>query len=184
MENHSDNKEDIRILHSFLDGNENAFTFIYNKYVDELFSYGLGLGFERETLKDAIQDTFVKFFTHKRALKTVENLKYYLFRMLKNRLLDIYKLNKEDLLEDSELPFYMETTVLEDIIAEEEKKSLKHRVDYLLSLLTNRQKEAVYLRFSQEFEYEKIADLLDMTPSAVRKLISRAVKRMRKDDFQ
>ena len=132
-----EHEEDPILLFSFLKGDNNAFSSIYNKYVDELFAYGMGLGFERETLKDAIQDTFFKFYTNKKQLEGVTHLKYYLFRMLKN----------------------------------------------LLKILTDRQKEAVYLRFIQELEYEEVANLLDMTAPAVRKLISRAIKRMRDENF-
>jgi RNA polymerase sigma factor (sigma-70 family) len=184
MTNCTDNERDIRILRSFLNGDDNAFSFIYNKYVDELFSYGTGLGFEREILKDAIQDTFVKFYMNKTQLKTIVNLKYYLFRMLKNHLLDIYKsAAKENPLDESEYPFLIEPSVLDELIADEEKANLELRVGKLLQVLTDRQKEAVYLRFIQEMEYEEVAGLLDMTAQAVRKLISRAIKRMRDEKF-
>lgn len=184
MEVHSDNEEDIKLLCSFRQGNDDAFSSIYNKYVDELFSYGVGMGFERELLKDAIQDTFVKFYTHKKQLEEIVHLKYYLFRMLKNRLLDIYKsaaVRNENSQEPSEPPFLIEPSVLDELIAGEEKKTLELKVNELLYILTDRQREAVYLRFIQELEYEEVANLLDMTAPAVRKLISRAIKRMREE---
>jgi len=175
--------EDRSLLLSFLQGDSSAFVSIYNKYVDELFAYGVGLGFKRETLKDAIQDTFFKFYVNKKQLKEVNQLKYFLFRMLKNRLLDIYKSTiKEDLQGNLELPFSIETSVLDEIIAYEDKISLELQINHLLNMLTDRQREAVYLRFIQEMEYEEIANLLEMTPPAVRKLISRAIKRMREEN--
>ena len=183
MEKYSGNEEDITLLHSFLTGNNVAFSSIYSMYVDELFSYGLGLGFDEEVVKDAIQDIFVKFYINKKQLRDVVNLKYYLFRMIKNRLLDIYKsVAKENPLETSELPFLIEPSILDCMIAEEEKEDVEQRVGELLNVLTDRQKEAVYLRFIQEMEYEEVANLLDMTAPAVRKLISRAIKRMRDEN--
>ncbi|MDR0393877.1 MAG: sigma-70 family RNA polymerase sigma factor [Tannerella sp.] len=183
MDNRSD-EEDIRLLYSFLNGDDGAFSFIYNKFVDELFSYGLGLGFEREVLKDAIQDIFVKFYMNKTQLKGVVHLKYYMFRMLKNRLLDIYKsVVKENPLEMSEFPFLIEPSVLDELIAGEDKANLELRVGELLRILTDRQKEAIYLHFIREMEYEEVANLLDMTAPAVRKLISRAIKRMRDENI-
>ena len=47
------------VFHRFVDGDDAAFTFIYKKYVDLLLHYGRSLGFEKEVLKDAIQDVFV-----------------------------------------------------------------------------------------------------------------------------
>ena len=184
-ENKKANDEEGRfLLFSFLKGDNNAFSLIYNKYVDELFAYGIGLGFERETLKDAIQDTFFKFYINKKQLEGITHLKYYLFRMLKNRLFDIYKsLNKENIVETPNLPFLIEPSVLDELIANEDKLALETEIKTLLEILTDRQREAVYLRFIQEMEYEDVADLLDMTAPAVRKLISRAIKRMRDENI-
>ena len=68
------------VFQRFVDGDDAAFTFIYNKYVDLLLQYGRSLGFEKEVLKDAIQDVFVKLYLNRRSLSEVRNLKYYLFR--------------------------------------------------------------------------------------------------------
>jgi RNA polymerase sigma factor (sigma-70 family) len=178
------NEEDKALLSSFLRGDNDAFVSIYNKYVDELFAYGIGLGFERETLKDAIQDTFVKFYVNKKQLKDIVHLRYYLFRMLKNRLLDIYKsTSKERIFEIIELPFLIEASVLDELVAREDRIALETEIGNLLKILTDRQREAVYLRFIQEMEYEEVASLLDMTPQAVRKLVARAIKRMREENL-
>lgn len=178
------NEEDQVLLISFLKGNSEAFSFIYNKYIDELFAYGVGLGFDRETLKDAIQDVFVKFYVNKDQLKGVMQLKYYLFRMLKNRLLDIYKSLKREAKEEvTDLPFLIEPSVLDELEAMEERLALESEMKTLLGVLTDRQREAVYLRFIQEMEYEEIAELLNMTAPAVRKLITRAMKRMRDENI-
>jgi DNA-directed RNA polymerase specialized sigma24 family protein len=61
------------------------------KYADQLLSYGTGLGFERETLKDAIHDVFCKLYADKRFLMNVKSLRSYLFRSLRNRLINIYR---------------------------------------------------------------------------------------------
>ena len=173
-------EEDQLLLISFLKGDNDAFSSIYNKYIDELFAYGVGLGFEREILKDAIQDVFVKFYVNKTQLKGIIQLKYYLFRMLKNRLFDIYKSIKREAKEEvTDLPFLIEPSVLDELVAMEEELALESEMKALLGVLTDRQREGVYLRFIQEMEYEEIGVLLDMTAPAVRKLITRAMKRMR-----
>lgn len=182
--NRANNTDDKALLASFLKGDDNAFSSIYYKYVDELFVYGLSMGFERETLKDAIQDTFFRLYTNKKNLKEVQHLKYYLIGMLRNRLLDIYKSSgKENYMSPHELPPLLEENVLDNIIEQEEKRFLEQQVNNLLDVLTDRQKNAVYLRFIKEMEYEKIGSMLDMTGPAVRKLISRAMKRMREESF-
>jgi RNA polymerase sigma factor (sigma-70 family) len=176
--------EEKKLLHLFLSGDEKAYTKIYNHYVDMLFAYGVGLGFEREMIKDAIQDVFYKLYFNRKSLRQIDNLKYYLFRMLKNRLLDITKtmMGTNDI-DNYEQSFSIKVTILDELILHEDKLILQNKIEKLLACLTNRQREAIYLRFMQEMEYEEIADLLKMTPSATRKLIFRAMERMREQDL-
>ncbi len=184
IQNNTDINDEAKLLQSFLAGNKDAFSLIYKKYVNELFAYGMGLGVDRETLKDAIQDVFYKFHENKKQLAAVNNLKYYLLRILKNRLLNIYRAEMKISDESPvELSFTIKSTVLDDLIQEEEQLAIQTKVDNLLKVLTDRQREAIYLRFIQEMEYEEIGKLLEMTPQASRKLVSRAIKRMREEQL-
>ena len=45
-------------------------------------------------------------------------------------------------------------------------------------LLTNKQREVVYLHFMQELSYQEVAEILHITPKSVRKIIYRALERM------
>ena len=90
--------------------------------------------------------------------------------------------NKENIVDVTGLPFLIEPSVLDELVAQEDKVAIETEIKNLLEILTDRQKEAVYLRFIQELEYEEVANLLDMTAPAVRKLISRAIKRMRDEN--
>lgn len=64
---------------------------IYNAYVDDLYSYAVYLGFDRDVVMDAIHDVFFKLCSNEEALGKVENLKFYLLRSLKNNLINVYK---------------------------------------------------------------------------------------------
>ena len=60
-------------------GDEPSFSIIYNNHVDDLYSYGVGLGFQKEMCKDAIQDTFYKLYISKDKLSCIENITGYIF---------------------------------------------------------------------------------------------------------
>jgi len=176
-------EQDSLLLQAFISGNNYAYSLIYKKYINELFAYGMALNFDRETVKDTIQEVFYKLHSHKKQLKEISNLKYYLLRMLKNHLFNHYRSQIETSeIDSNELTFSITTTILDELISREEQVELKNQIDKLLQVLTDRQKEAIYLRFIQEMEYEEIGVLLDMTPQASRKLISRAIKRMREEN--
>ena len=94
------------LLASFQAGNMAAFSQLYNLHINVLFNYGLKLTIDKELLKDCIHDIFVKLYTKKDELGTIDNLKSYLFISLKNKLCD--ELRKR---------MYMSDTAIEDVNA-------------------------------------------------------------------
>ena len=65
------------------------------------------------------------------------------------------------------------------MISEEETQKLKKIVEDLLKELTPRQREAIYLRYMQEMDYEDIAVLLNMNVNSARRLVSRGIDSLR-----
>lgn len=158
----------------------NAFSFLYKIYVDDLLSYGVSLGVDEQTCRDAIHDIFYKLFVEKHKLKDVQNYSAYLFTSYRNHLLNIIKKKSKisyTSLED--LPFTIEVTILDTIVSEEETAKLKKTVEHLLNSLTPRQREAIYLRYIQQMEYDEVALLLNMNTNSVRRLVSRAMDSLR-----
>jgi RNA polymerase sigma factor (sigma-70 family) len=169
----------------FKERDDHAFSFFYQLYINDLYAYGISLGAEKEVVKDAVQDIFIKIYFDKKDFASIDHLKYFLLKSLKNRLYNIYKskaVSTATDISDDVLGFSITTTVLDRIIEEEDRTIIKQQIDDLLSKLTARQKEAIYLRFMQEMEYEEIAEIMEMTPHAARKLISRSLKRLRDDE--
>lgn len=167
----------------FLDGQDDyeAFSRIYNLYINDLLSYGVSLGFAEETCRDAAHDLFFKIFTEKDRFTSVKNPTSYLFRSFRNHLFNIQKrqnrLSPDLPLEKS--TFTTEITILDSMISEEETQKLKKIVEDLLKELTPRQREAIYLRYMQEMDYEDIAVLLDMNVNSARRLVSRGIDSLR-----
>ena len=167
----------------FLDGKDDyeAFSRIYNLYINDLLSYGVSLGFAEETCRDAAHDLFFKIFTEKNRLSSIKNPTSYLFRSFRNHLFNIQKrqnrLSPDFTFETS--TFTTEITILDSMISEEETQKLKRIVEDLLKELTPRQREAIYLRYMQEMDYEDIAILLNMNVNSARRLVSRGIDSLR-----
>ena len=159
-------------------------TTIYDAYVNDLFTYGLYLGFDKESVKDAIHDIFLKLATNRSFLDNTENIKFYLFKSLKNRLIDIHKNRKEHVaLEATEMsletPFNMVVNVEELLIEREEKLHIKNEIEQMLDLLTPRQREIIYLRYVHEYDYKQISELLQISVHGCHKLVSKAILSLR-----
>lgn len=163
------------------DKQEVVFSQLYTDYVSNLHAYGTSLGFASDVCMDAIQDVFCKLYLRKDKLQHIENIGFYLFRSLRNRLIDLHKQQyTTETIDDESLSFSVEVSVAESFEHEEERLLLKEKVERLLSILTNRQREAVYLRHVEELDYDRIAGILGMNAASVRKLVYRALEVIRK----
>lgn len=168
------------IINEFVNGDNDASTCIYNKYVKILFSYGKGLNFDQEVVKDCIQNVFFKILSNRNTLKDVQNIEYFLLRSLKNALLNSARSSKKWFdIDDYDNTFSIEVTVLDQLIDNEEKENIKIQVENLLASLTNRQREAIYLRYSLAMDYKDIAKMLNISVPSARNIIAKAMSKMR-----
>jgi RNA polymerase sigma factor (sigma-70 family) len=173
------------IILDFLKGSDEAYTLLYEKYIDDLFSYGKAITSDVEQVKDAIQDVFYKILSNRKLLQNVQNLKCFLFISLKNRIIDMNRKATTISSEDLSISNFTVTnlTILDDLIEEEDRKEICERVKKLLNELTSRQREAVCLRYIYNMKYGEIADILNMqNEKSARNLVSRAIEKLRSEN--
>lgn len=161
-------------------GDSASFTMIYNSHVDDLYAYGISLGFQREMCKDAIQDIFFKLFITRVHLRHVNNVTAYIFRSFKHRLIDLSRKNRrEETIEAVTDSFTIQVTVLDHTIEGENARMLHDKVVTLLEGLNANQREVVYLRYMIGMEYKEIAEVLDIREESARKLLYRTMEKLR-----
>ena len=161
---------------------KDVFSSIYSLCVNDLLAYGQSLGFDMNLCEDAIHNVFCTLYLKRKELTEVRSLPPYLFRSFRNDMLNMWrKLSKLSEIDINRLSFTTEVTILDTIIDEEEKSDIKEIIEDLLNTLTNRQREAIYLRYMQGLSYEEIAELLDISPGSVRKLVYRAIMCLREE---
>ncbi|OJV87962.1 MAG: RNA polymerase subunit sigma-70 [Bacteroidia bacterium 44-10] len=166
---------------NFVDkGDESSFSIIYNNHVDDLYSYGISLGFQKEMCKDAIQDTFYKLYISRENLWHIENITAYIFKSFKHRLIDLTRKNtKEENLDAVTDSFTVQVTVLDNIIESEKAEILKKKVTSLLNGLTDNQREIVYLKYMIGLSHREIADVMNIREESARKLLYRTMEKLR-----
>ena len=158
----------------------------YNEYLDSLYAYALHLGFDDHSAMDAIHDVFYKLCTQHSSLDEIDNLKFYLFRSLRNRLIDLSRTKREhpyphligEMIE-ADLPFQLNVTVEDEFIEKEEAEKIREKVENVLSQLTHRQREIVYLRYIQECSYDEISEIMGISVAASRNLVSKSIAKLR-----
>ena len=162
---------------------------IYDENLNALYSYALHLGFDEQTSMDAIHDVFYKICIMNTNIFELSNIKSYLFRAVRNRLIDIKRVNKisDDNFEieesETNLPFQLNVTVEDEFIEKEDSEEIKRKVENVLNNLTDRQREIVFLRYIQEHSYEEIAEIMNMTIESSRNLISRSLLKLKETNL-
>jgi len=178
----TENKSEERMLWSrFLNGDDQVLSLIYLQYSSSLFDYGCRFTVDKDLVKDCIQEVFCTLIRTRRNLSQTDNVKLYLLKSLKRRILrDLKNTGKNPVsIDDQDYSFDLMLAEniddqLNDVI--EEKHNLL--ADAMKSL-TDRQKEAIYLRFNRGLEYEEISFLLNLNYQSSRALIHRAVEKLR-----
>lgn len=162
---------------------------LYKAYVDELYSYAVGFGLDKAAAMDAIHDVFCRICARKENCVSLQNPRFYLFRALRNQLIDYYKYESRrgnaEALEQrtgNELPYRVLISIEDEMIAGEERREIEQRVEEILECLNPRQREIIYLRFVQGYSYEEISQILHIAVPSCRKSVSRAVLKLKREN--
>lgn len=172
---------DIILWQAFKNGDREAFRNIYFKYYPHLAQYAQRLTTDKEIIKDAIHDLFVKLWNQKEHLANVLVVKPYLLVSLRHTLLNAFDKNKRTKTSelDDKLSFEMVFSVESDYIKSETHSLKAQQIIDALNQLTPRQKEVIYLRFYEEMSYEQIAEMMGITVKGTYKLFARGLEALR-----
>ncbi len=167
-----DNQQDYWT--SFVKGDKKSFSLLYDLHYESLMSYATKFSSDTSFIEEAVQDLFVKLWQNKSNLKQPESIKYYLFKALRNTILNKIKLSSKEVYvgcESDMLAF--------DLQIDPSQNDGKEQWDYLskkfMYKLTDHQKEAVYLFYVEGMNYKEIADLLHIKIGGTYKLLYRAM---------
>jgi RNA polymerase sigma factor (sigma-70 family) len=166
---------------NFLQGDKAALSEVFLLYHDDLYRYGLKLAGDENLVKDAIQDLFLKLWKNRSNLKPVEVPKPYLFKSLRNHLIDSLELTKAriPIENDFEHPFEIVYSAEDFVIHEQVTEDVKQQVIQALNKLMPRQREALYLRYFEELDFETIASVMDINVQSVRNTLHRGISALR-----
>jgi RNA polymerase sigma factor (sigma-70 family) len=175
-------KEHTReLVTQFCEGNDEAFSKLYDLYVQILFNYGVKLTQDQELLRDCIHDVFVKVYSKRNEKNGINNLGSYLIISLKNRLLDEFRRHTFTAEEAAETYEYRTATenVEQDYLYQEREQLQSDQVAHLMQKLTRRQRQAITLYYLEERKYEEICQIMQMNYHSVRNLMHRGMLKLR-----
>ena len=164
----------------FLDGVDQAYSWIYTHYIQVLYNYGLQITPDSEIVKDCIQDVFVKIYKAKKKLTVPQNPKVYLMIALKNNIYNTF--NQERLQKNYAFSLYQteeQLTVKNEFIDQEARHEEMNNIKRMMKILTPRQREVIYYRFIEELSYDDICQIMGLNYQSAYNLLQRSLQKIR-----
>ena len=174
-------EENQLLWQNFLLGSKEAMSAIFLHFHDDLYRYGLKLSGDNCLVEDCIQDLFYRLWKNRSKLKPVNSLRPYLFKSLRNHILDSLQLKRSVVVieNDFEHPFEIVYSPEDFLILQQGSEKKQIKIIEALNNLSVRQREAIYLRYFEELDFENIAKVMDMNIQSVRNVLQRGMQTMR-----
>lgn len=171
---------DLKRWASFKGGDDLALAVIYSEHAEILYKYGLKFTSNQKLIEDTVHDLFIDLIRSRKTLGETDNILYYLLKSFRRKL--IRQLRGESHYRDDlakEVEFVVHYSIEQEIITEEHRNNVSRELNQAIKQLSPRQKEAIYLKFTEGLDYKEISDILGMGVEASRNLIYRAIKSLK-----
>lgn len=154
---------------------QNAFAEVYDEYVEKIYRFIFFKVNSEEEAKDLTSEVFLRAWDYLIKDKKIKSIKSFLYQIARNLVVDHYR--------DRSRKEIVDEVFLEQIEDHEpradKKTEIKLEADRLqkyIRELKDDYKEAVLLKFIEEYSIGEIADILKKTKGNVRVLLHRAIK--------
>ena len=154
------NSTDLQLRKALENGDPKALEQLWDTYSAVLLAFAKVLLGSRHDAEDALHELFLRIARNRHAVAKAENLKAYLFRMLRNLALEHLRWrSKTESLSDSGSS--EEEAMLVAVEASDE--SLAHDMEAALKSLPEEQKAVLVMKIYGDMQFNEIAEALDIS---------------------
>jgi RNA polymerase sigma-70 factor (ECF subfamily) len=171
------NLDENKLLFELSQGNEIAFTTLYNRYKNVVYSSALKITKSKTLSEEVVQDVFMKIWLRKEELQDITDFESYLFISGRNQIFNmIKKIAREDTFKNDLKHTDSSFNATDSFLKDEQYNVLLSQI--LLKLPPQQQK--IYQMAKVEgLSHQKIAEILDISPLTVKKHMAQALKLIR-----
>ena len=169
---------DLELVDLLKKDDSDAFSEIYSRYAVLLAGFASSKLFDLEDSRDIIHDVFVKLWQERKQLKVDRDLKAYLFKLTRYRIVDKIRKNitrQEYAAMVNSLAVSYGVTIEQEIAA----KEMAQIIETSLNKLSPRVKEVYLLSREENLSVAEIADKLQVSEQTVKNQLSTALKHLR-----
>ena len=158
-------------------GNDRAFNYFFNKYVDLVFQFSKSYIKSDVEAEEITQQVFIKLWERRERINPDKSFKNYLFTIVMNTIRDAFNEKAKENEFKLEMFNYMNTN------NDEEDKLNFHLylkvLDELIEYLPEKRKEVFILHKKQGLTIHEIATFLNVSPKTVENNYTSAIKELR-----
>lgn len=177
------------LINAILKGDLKAYEALISQYEKKIYALCLQLLKDPEEAYDAAQEVCIKIWKQLATFKGQAKLSTWIYRMATNQCLDILRKNKrkgqefslfldEETGEEEKLTD--QTAIWHDVSSHIEQKELGEVLKQGIGELKEDYQAVIVLRDIEQFSYEEIASILEISLGTVKSRLSRARAALRK----
>ncbi|MBD1420122.1 RNA polymerase sigma-70 factor [Sphingobacterium chuzhouense] len=165
---------DQYLWQAVINSDEQAFTELYQKYSSTLYIVAFKLLKNKEACEDIIQDVFVHLWLRRGKLHIL-NIKSYLYRAVKNKVIDLVRKNK----------YHIELDEVQELIASEcadsalLNKEIESAIEKSVNELPAKCAQIISLKKNQSLSNKEIAEQLNISTKTVENQTTIAIKKLK-----
>jgi len=166
------------LLAKIADGDQNAFTVLFNHYQRDVFVHSKRLVHSEHDALEAVQDIFIKIWVGREKLRSIDNFGGYLNRIVRNYSFDLLKQLAREI--ETNLSLQKATTEIDYSTGQllEYNQTIK-LLNEVLDELSPQQKLVYKLCHQNGLTYEEAAVQLNISIETVRAHMKQALKKIR-----
>ena len=171
------------LLQRLQQNDEEALALLMTMYYDDLYNYAARFTKEDGLIKDCIQEVFISLWQRRESASSILSLPFYLLGAVKNKVLKTLQRDSrrsEALIADGQYEFASEFPVEKNIIDKQLAEENAQRLKSVISNLSARQKEIIYLKFYQQLDHGQIAALMNISQQSVYNLLHETIQKLKK----
>jgi len=166
--------------------NQADFEHLVDRYEKKLSRYVRRLtGLDTESVEDILQESFIKIYVNLNDYDSDYSFSSWAYRITHNEAVNYLRKNKKVITipletDDEESASLIEVLKSEiDVAQEILQKDLVERIRKVISMLPDKYREVLILRYMEDMNYEEISDVLRMPMGTVATTINRAKEKFK-----
>jgi RNA polymerase sigma-70 factor (ECF subfamily) len=166
--------------------NQDYFEHLVDRYEKKLTIYVRRLtGLDAQSLEDILQEAFIKVYVNLNDYDPSYSFSSWAYRITHNEAINYLRKNKKVTIvpletEDEDGSNLIEVLKSEIDVAEEiSRKDLVEKIRQAISVLPDKYREVLILRYMEDLDYQEISDILRMPMGTVATTINRAKEKFK-----